>query len=172
MLPKVDGLTILNRLREQGNGVHVLIMTAKETLDDRLRGLDLGADDYLIKPFALEELLARIRALIRRKYDTKSPTITVGSLELDTTSQTLHRKGKTIELSSREYAIFEFLAHRIGQVVSRTAIWEHVYDWNAEPNSNVIDVYIRQLRKKLEADGHARLIHTRRGFGYVLGEQP
>lgn len=170
MLPEVDGLTILQQVRASGNPAHVLILSARDTLDDRLRGLDLGADDYLVKPFALEEVVARVRALVRRKYGTKSPTICVADVEIDTAAQNVRRAGRSIELTAREYAVLEYLAQRAGQVVSRTTIWEHVYDFHAEPNSNVIDVYIGQLRKKLEAGDGSRLIHTRRGVGYVFGE--
>ena len=169
MLPKVDGLTILRRLREKGSPAHVLILTAKDTVDDRVRGLELGADDYLVKPFAFDELLARVRALVRRKYEAKSPVIAVGDLEMDTRARAVRRGGRAIGLTAREYALLEFLALRAGQVVTRTDIWEHVYDFAAEPNSNVIDVYVARLRKKLELDGRPPLIHTRRGIGYVLG---
>ena len=160
----------MRRLRDQGNPVHVLILTAKDTVDDRVLGLESGGDDYLVKPFAFEELLARVRALVRRKYETKSPVIRVGSLELDTPTRTARRSGQVIELTAREYSLLEFLALRAGEVVTRTEIWEHIYDFAAEPDSNVIDVYIARLRKKLEQDGRPRLIHTRRGMGYVLGE--
>lgn len=170
MLPKVDGLTILRRLRELGSPVHVLIVTAKDTLDDRLQGLDLGADDYLVKPFALKELLARVRALVRRKYEAKSPLVRVADLEVDTSRRTVRRAGRRIELTAREYAIIELLAVRAGHVLTRTAIWEHVYDFAADPNSNVVDVHVAHLRKKLERGGLPRLIHTRRGAGYVLEE--
>lgn len=170
MLPKLDGLTILQQLRKRGNPVHVLILTAKDTLQDRVRGLNLGADDYLIKPFAFEELLARISALIRRKYESKSPVICVGDLEIDTNARVVQRAGQAIDMTPREYALLEFLAHRAGKVVTRSDIWEHIYDFAAEPNSNVIDVYIRLLRKKLEQGGLPPLIHTRRGLGYILRE--
>jgi DNA-binding response OmpR family regulator len=168
MLPKVDGLTILQQLRAAGNPAHVLVLTAKDTLEDRVRGLNLGADDYLVKPFAFEELLARVGALVRRKYQTKSPVVRVADLEIDTAARSVRRAGRAIELTSREYALLEFLARRAGQVVTRTEIWEHLYDFAAEPNSNVIDVYIRLLRKKLEPPDLPPLIHTRRGMGYVL----
>lgn len=170
MLPKVDGLTILRRLREREDPVPVLILTARDTVPDRVRGLDLGADDYLVKPFAFEEFLARVRALVRRKYETRSPSVQVGDLTVDTSRRTARRGGRTIELTPREYALLELLALRAGQVVSRTEIWEHLYDFAAEPASNVIDVYIGHLRKRLEAGGRPRLIHTRRGLGYVLDE--
>ncbi len=168
MLPGTNGLTILQQLRERGSPVHVLVLTAKDTLDDRLRGLNLGADDYLVKPFAFAELLARVRALVRRSYAAKSPVIRIADLEIDTNTRKVVRAGRSIELTPREYAILEYLAHRPGQPVTRTTLWEHVYDFEAEPNSNVIDVYVGQLRKKLEDGGRSRLIHTRRGVGYVL----
>lgn len=168
MLPGTDGLTILQKLRDRGDQVHILVLTAKDTLDDRLRGLNLGADDYLVKPFALAELLARVRALVRRNYAAKSPVIRIADLEIDTNAQTVSRAGQAIELTAREYAVLEYLAHRSGEPVTRTTLWEHVYDFEAEPNSNVIDVYIGQLRRKLEKGGLPRLIHTRRGVGYIL----
>jgi DNA-binding response OmpR family regulator len=170
MLPNLDGLTILQQLRKQGNPAHVLILTAKDTLQDRVLGLNLGADDYLVKPFAFEELLARIGALVRRKYESKSPLIQVGDLIIDTNDRTVHRAGQAIDMTPREYALLEFLAHRAGKVVTRTDIWEHLYDFAAEQNSNVIDVYIRLLRKKLEQGDLPPLIHTRRGLGYILRE--
>ncbi|MFO8013738.1 MAG: response regulator transcription factor [Phycisphaerae bacterium] len=170
MLPGTDGLTILRRLRDDANAVPILVLTAKDTVRDRVRGLDLGANDYLVKPFAFDELLARIRALVRRKYEEASPVLRVGDLEIDPGQRTVCRAGRPVDLTAREYAILEFLAHRAGRVVSRTDIWEHVYDFNAEPNSNVIDVYVARLRRRLERGGRARLIHTRRGQGYVLEE--
>jgi len=170
MLPKVDGLTILRRLREHENPANVLILTARDTVQDRVQGLDLGADDYLVKPFAFEELLARVRALVRRRYEARSPAICVADLEIDTTTRTVRRAGRPVELTAREYAILELLAMRAGQVVTRTEIWEHIYDFEAEPASNVIDVTISHLRKRLERGKRPRLIHTRRGMGYVLGE--
>jgi DNA-binding response OmpR family regulator len=172
MLPKLDGLTVLRRLREAGNPVHVLILTARDALSDRVTGLDLGADDYLAKPFALGELLARVRALVRRRYAAKSAVIRVGDLEVDTSSRAVRRAGEKVDLTAREYALLELLVMRAGHVLTRDEIWEHVYDFAAEVNSNVIDVYIGYLRKKLERDGLPRLIHTRRGLGYVLGETP
>ena len=170
MLPKIDGLTILRRLRDQKNPARVLILTARDTVDDRVRGLNLGADDYMVKPFAFQELLARVNALIRRKYEVASPTVRVLDLEIDTNSRLVHRAGKAVDLTAREYALLEFLALRAGQIVTRTEIWEHLYEFSDDPNSNVIDVYIGYLRKKLEPDELPRLIHTRRGIGYMLGE--
>lgn len=168
MLPAVDGLTILGRLRRAGKTVPVLLLTAKDTVDDRVAGLDRGADDYLVKPFAFEELLARVRALVRRKYDAKDPVLRVGDLEVDTAAHAVRRAGQSIDLTAREYALLECLAWRAGQVVSRTDIWEHVYDFHASAESNVVDVYIGYLRRKIERPGLPRLIHTRRGEGYML----
>ncbi|HUS92351.1 MAG TPA: response regulator transcription factor [Phycisphaerae bacterium] len=168
MLPKVDGLTILRTLRAEGRQAPVLILTAKDTVPDRVRGLDLGADDYLVKPFAFEELLARVRALVRRKYETRCPVVRVGDLTMDTAARTVRRGEGPIDLTPREYALLELLAARAGEVVTRTEIAEHVYAFDAEPDSNVIDVYVGHLRKRLEEGGRPRLIHTRRGVGYVL----
>ncbi len=170
MLPGMDGLGILKRLRSRGRQSHVLILTARDTVPDRVKGLNLGADDYLVKPFAFEELLARVGALVRRKYEAKSPVMRVGDLEIDTSERTVRRAGRGVDLTAREYSLLHFLALRAGRVVTRTELWEHVYEFAAEPNSNVIDVHVGHLRKKLESRGLPRLIHTRRGIGYVLGE--
>lgn len=168
MLPGMDGLTILSRIRSEGRAAHVLILTAKDTVPDRVKGLDLGADDYLIKPFAFEELLARVRALARRAYRTKNPFLEIGELRIETTSQRTWRGQEEVQLTSREYALLEYLAMRNGEVVSRTDIWEHVYEFNSEADSNVVDVYIGYLRKKIERPGKPSLIHTLRGKGYSL----
>ena len=170
MLPRIDGLTILKRLRAKQNNTHVLILTAKDTSADRVKGLDSGADDYLVKPFVFAELLARVRALVRRRYDTKSPRIRIADMEIDTATRCVRRAGEKMELSAREYSLLEFLAHRAGHVVTRTEIWEHVYDFNSTAESNVVDVFIGHLRKKIERPNLPRLIHTRRGHGYMLGE--
>jgi len=169
MLPRIDGLTILGRLRREGSAVPILILTARDTVADRVKGLDLGADDYLVKPFAFAELLARVRALVRRGYNNKDPVLRVGDLEIDTAGRTVRRGDAAIDLSAREYALLEFLVARAGQVVSRTAIWEHIYDFHSDPESNVVDVHIGHLRKKIERPGRPKLIHTRRGQGYLLG---
>jgi DNA-binding response OmpR family regulator len=168
VLPSLDGLTLLRRLRQSRSKTPVLLLTAKDTVGDRVAGLDAGADDYLIKPFALAELLARVRALVRRKYSAADPVIQVQNLEVDTVSRVVRRGGERIELTAREYALLEFLAHRAGQIVTRADIWEHVYDFRDAVESNVVDVYIGYLRRKTEQRGLPRLIHTRRGQGYVL----
>ncbi len=171
MLPGMDGLEILKKIRTQGRKSHVLILTAKDTLQDRVTGLDLGADDYLIKPFAFEELLARIRALMRRRYQEKSPCIKVEDLRIDLTAQRVWRGRHELQLTPREYALLEYLAMRAGQTVSRTDIWEHLYEFSSAASSNVVDVYIGYLRKKIERPGKPALIRTVRGRGYTLGAQ-
>jgi DNA-binding response OmpR family regulator len=168
MLPVVDGLSVLRRLREERRPARVLLLTAKDTVADRVSGLDLGADDYLVKPFAFAELLARVRALVRRAYAKAAPTIRVGDLEIDTAARRVRRAGREIELTAREYSILEILAHRAGCVVTRDEISAAIYDFDAEPGSNIVDVYIGYLRRKIEGEGEARLIRTRRGLGYVL----
>ncbi len=170
MLPEIDGLTVLKKLRTCGSRTCVLVLTAKDQLEDRVNGLNSGADDYLVKPFAFEELLARVRTLVRRRYDVQDPLIRVGDLEIDTASRTVKRGERTIALTFREYALLEYLAVRADQVVTRTDIWEHIYDFLSDSQSNVVDVYIGYLRRKIEGPGLAKLIHTRRGHGYVLGE--
>jgi DNA-binding response OmpR family regulator len=169
MLPGVDGLTILNRLRAEGRAAHVLILTAKDAVSDRVKGLDLGADDYLVKPFALEELLARVRALARRAYCVKNPCIEIGDLRIEMAGQRVWRGSEEVHLTAREYALLEYLAMRRGEVVSRADIWEHVYEFNSEADSNVVDVYIGYLRKKIERAHKPPLIRTLRGRGYSLG---
>jgi len=169
MLPGIDGLQILKKLRAKGRKNTVLVLTAKDTLEDRVTGLDLGADDYLVKPFEFKELLARIRALVRRSYQKKSASIKVKDLRIDLSTQQVWRSREQIELTPREYALLEYLAMRAGQTVSRTDIWEHVYEFNSSASSNVVDVYIGYLRKKIERPGKPSLIRTVRGRGYILG---
>jgi len=169
MLPGLDGLTVLERLRGHEGGAHVLILTARDTVDDRVRGLRAGADDYLVKPFALEEMLARVQALCRRSYRRKNPHIEVGGgLLIDTAARTASRDGAPLELTAREYALLEYLALRQGEVVSRSDIEAHLYADSAELMSNVVDSAICSLRKKITPPGTTPLIRTRRGMGYVL----
>ena len=170
MLPGMDGLTILKRLRAQRCPSRVLVVTAKDALRDRVAGLDIGADDYLVKPFAFEELLARIRVLIRRRYEQSTPLVQIGDLEIDTVGRMVRRGGRNVGLTAREYAILETLAAHAGRVVTREQIEDRVYDFASERGSNVVDVYVGYLRRKLEQDGGSRLIHTRRGLGYVLAK--
>lgn len=172
MLPKVDGLTLLQRWRKDGIKTHVLLLTAKDTTEDKVKGLDHGADDYLTKPFQLEELLARLRALIRRSTHVKTPVLKVHDLEIDTAARTVKRGGHLIHLTPREYALLQFLAYHCGKVVTRTMIWEHLYDEYDENTSNVVDVYIRYLRTKIDKGYETPLILTRWGEGYMLrGEE-
>jgi DNA-binding response OmpR family regulator len=169
MLPGLDGLSILEQLRSEGRDTPILLLTAKDTVDDRVRGLRTGADDYLVKPFALEELLARVEVLCRRRYDRHTTTQRVADLELDTLAKTVARGGRPIELAAREYALLEYLVMRRGQVVSRTEIEEHIYDELVSPMSNVVDAAIYTLRRRLAVTPESpRLIRTRRGLGYVL----
>jgi DNA-binding response OmpR family regulator len=172
MLPGIDGLEILKKLRAKGRNSHVLILTAKDRVEDRVAGLDLGADDYLVKPFAFEELLARVRALLRRSYVEKNPQIKIGDLRIELGTQRVWRGREQIKLTRREYALLEYLAMRTGEVVSRTDMWEHVYEFKSSSSSNVVDVYIGYLRKKIERPGKPVLIHTVWGRGYRLGVQP
>ncbi len=169
MLPGMDGLSILKKVREKNKNTAVLILTARDQVEDRVAGLDAGADDYLGKPFAFEELLARVRALVRRSYAKRKPMLHVGDLRIEMSSRRVWRADEEIELTMREYSILEYLAMRAGETVSRTDIWEHVYEFNSEADSNVVDVYITYLRKKIERPGKPPLLHTRRGFGYMLG---
>lgn len=168
MLPKVDGLTLLSKWRKNGKKSHVLMLTARDQLDDRVKGLDTGADDYLTKPFELEELLARVRALVRRGHYVKDPILRVFDLEIDTAARTVRRGGQPIHLTPREYGLLEFLAYHRGKVVTRTMIWEHLYDEHDESTSNVVDVYIRYLRNKIDKGYDPPLILTRWGEGYML----
>jgi DNA-binding response OmpR family regulator len=168
MLPKMDGLTLLRRLREQGSKVNVLILTAKDSIEDRVEGLQAGADDYLIKPFAFAELLARVQTLVRRHYGAKSPHITVGDLMVDTARREASLAGKALDLPPREYDLLEYLVLRRGEVVTRTEIEHRIYDERVEPASNVVDSAICTLRKKIDLPGKPSLIRTRRGIGYTL----
>jgi DNA-binding response OmpR family regulator len=173
MLPKEDGLSLLQRWRRAGLKSHVLVLTARSSIDDKVRGLNLGADDYLTKPFELEELLARLRALVRRGHQIKDPVVRVHDLEIDTATRTVKRGSQSIHLTPREYALLEFLAFHRGKVVTRSMIWEHLYDEHDESTSNVVDVYIRYLRNKIDKDFELPLILTRWGEGYMLrGDEP
>lgn len=171
MLPKVAGLDILRQLRSRGNATPVLILTAKDSVTDRTTGLDLGADDYLVKPYFLDELLSRIKALVRRSYHQQNPILRVGNLEIDTNARRVQRSGREITLTAREYALLEYLARREGQVVTRSEIWSHVYESYGDSTSNVVDVYVGYLRRKVHLPDLPLLIHTRRGQGYILQEE-
>lgn len=168
MLPGRDGFAVLRELRAARQATRVLMLTARDSLADRVRGLDLGADDYLVKPFDLDEFLARVRALLRRAC-TEAPLLLVcADLELDPRTRRVRRAGKPIELTAKPFAILDLLLRRAGQVVSRAELAEHVWDRFFDPFSNVIDVTMHQLREKVDRGAHPRLIHTVRGVGYVL----
>lgn len=171
MLPGIDGLTLLKTLRastKPGANTHVLILTAKDTIEDKVIGLRSGADDYLIKPFSFDELLARIEVLIRRRHELRSPSIRIGNLEINTAARTVHRDGALIDLSSRQYALLHFLCVRQGTLVTRADIEANLYDEATEPMSNVVDAAVYALRKKIDVAGEPSIIQTRRGMGYIV----
>lgn len=168
MLPKLDGLSVLKRLRENGKLTHVLLLTARDSIQDRVLGLRSGADDYLVKPFALDELLARVESLCRRAYGSKQNRIELADLQIDTSAKRVWRAGQVVKLKPREYQLLEYLASRKGEVATQTEIAQHLYDDDSEPMSNVIESVISSLRRKLNEPNPAPLIHTRRGLGYVL----
>ncbi|HSZ54520.1 MAG TPA: response regulator transcription factor [Tepidisphaeraceae bacterium] len=168
MLPRLDGLALLRQLRESGNKTHVLILTARDAVEDRVLGLRSGSDDYLVKPFAFDELLARVEALVRRSHGAKQPVLCIGGLEIDMARRVARRGRTNLDLPPREFALLELLALRQGQLVTRTQIESHIYDQQTEVMSNVVDSAIYSLRKKIDTPGEPSLIHTRRGMGYIL----
>jgi DNA-binding response OmpR family regulator len=168
MLPVLDGLTVCRRLRAEQRQMPILMLTARDTVDDRVTGLDCGADDYLVKPFAFRELLARTRALLRRRSPSRDPILRVGDLVVDTGSHRVQRADEVVELTSKEYAILEYFVRNLNRVLTRTQIAEHVWDYDFVAMSNVVDVYIGYLRRKLCDDREPRLFHTIRGTGYQL----
>lgn len=169
-LPSLDGFGVLAALRKAKVTTPVLFLTARDGVEDRVKGLDLGADDYLPKPFAWKELVARLRAIVRRSHGKSDANIAIADLMIDTTRRRVTRAGTAIELTAREYALLEYLAHRTGDVVSRTDLWEHLWEDDAEISSNVVEVYIGYLRSKIDKPFPTKLLHTRRGMGYVLAE--
>ncbi len=171
MMPKTDGFSLLKKIRKEGNNLPVLFLTARDSIEDRVEGLDIGADDYLVKPFAFEELLARIRVLIRKNSVSKSNIITVADLTVDISSRKVTRGGKDISLSAKEYELLQYLAVNNGIVLSREKIEDHIWNYDYEGGTNVVDVYIRYLRKKIDDEFDKKLIHTVRGMGYVLKEE-
>lgn len=170
MMPKMDGISALRKLRQQGNTVPVLLLTAKDSIEDRVTGLDAGADDYLVKPFAFEELLARIRVMLRKPVTDRNDILTVSDLSLHVNTRRVFRKDREIQLSSKEYALLHYMMQNAGTVLSRDKLEQHVWDYDFSGGSNVIDVYIRYLRKKIDEGYENKLIHTVRGHGYVLKE--
>jgi two-component system OmpR family response regulator len=167
MLPKLDGLSLVQKLRQEGVRVPVIILSAKASVDDRVRGLQAGGDDYLTKPFAFSELLARVQALIRRASNAREPTrLSAGDLTLDLVKREVIRGGEKIELQPREFALLEYLLRHAGRVVTKTMIMEHIWDYSFDPQTNVVDVLVSRLRNKMDKD--KKLVHTIRGVGYVL----
>jgi DNA-binding response OmpR family regulator len=171
MLPGKSGLQILHDLREQKKDMPVLVLTAMDAVEDRVRGLDLGADDYLTKPFAVAELLARVRSLVRRGHGVHRTVLACADLRIDTAARMVHRGGQEVALTPREFSLLEFLAMRLGEVVTRAELWEHLYAFESEATSNVLDAHVARLRRKISPPGLSQLIHTRRGIGYLLAEQ-
>ena len=167
-LPKMDGLSILRELRNKNVKTPVLLLTVRAAIEDKVIGLDTGADDYLTKPFAFQEFLARVRALLRRRADAESPLLQVADLTLDPATRLVSRGDQKIELTAKEFALLSYFMRNPGRVLTRTMIAEHVWDYDFDPMTNVIDVYVNYLRKKIEAGGEEKLIHTVRGVGYVM----
>ena len=170
MLPRIDGLTLCPRLRQPSHTTSILMLSARDLVEDRVAGLNAGADDYLVKPFAMQELIARIRALLRRRHGDGSPILRVGNLELNPAARSVKRNGQPIPLTAREYALLEYLMRRPGMVLTRTMIAEHVWDFAFDLSSNVVDVYIKHLRDKINEPGKASFIQTVRGVGYTVME--
>ena len=168
MMPKKDGISVLKELRANGSHVPVLLLTAKDSIEDRVLGLDAGADDYLIKPFAYEELMARLRVLLRSPLQNKTSVLQVGDLTLHLDTHQVQRAGKDIALSSKEYALLSYMMQNAGTVLSRERLEQHIWNYDYSGGSNVIDVYIRYLRKKIDEGHDIKLIRTVRGAGYVL----
>ncbi len=168
LLPKKDGITILKELRSKRISTPVLMLTAKSSVDNKIEGLDSGADDYLTKPFAFAELLARVRSLLRRGAAEKSTVLQIADLQLDTVAHKANRAGKVIELTGKEYALLEYLMRNANRVLTRTLISEHIWNYNFDTGTNVVDVYINHLRSKIDDDFERKLLHTIRGVGYVL----
>ena len=168
MLPKLDGFEVIKRIRAKKNKVPILLLTARDNIDDKVKGLDYGADDYLVKPFIFEELMARIRVLLRRNSGNADNVITVANLKIDLDAKTVFRDDLLIKLSGREYSILEYLIRNKGKILSRERIEDHIWNYDYEGGTNVIDVYIRYLRKKIDDNYTPKLIHTIRGLGYVL----
>jgi len=170
MLAGRDGLSVVRQLRAQGNRTPVLLLSARGEANERIEGLNAGADDYVPKPFVLEEVIARVRALVRRGGDVKSTVLRVADLSLDTTTHQAERGGRTIELTTREYRLLEYLMRSAGRICTRMMILEKVWDYHFDPGSNIVDVYVRKLRDKIDADSPVKLLHTVRGSGYVIRE--
>lgn len=170
MMPKADGFAVLRALRDTGKATPVLFLTARDAVSDRVRGLDSGANDYLVKPFSFEELMARLRAMTRTSFGAAGSVLTAGDLTLDVSARRVSRGGREISLTAKEYALLEYLMYNKGKVLSRERIENHIWNFDYEGGTNVVDVYIRYLRKKIDDGSESKLIHTVRGSGYVLRE--
>lgn len=170
MIPKISGYQVIKELRTKKNDTPVLMLTAKDNIEDKVKGLDLGADDYLVKPFDFNELLARIRAIVRRKYGNISNELVIEDLVLDLAKKTVTRNNKNIDLTAKEYEVLEYLMQNRGHILSREQIREHVWNFDYEGESNIIDVLIKNIRKKIDVESSKQLITTKRGLGYVIKE--
>ncbi len=172
MLPRLDGMEVLRQIRRNGSNMPILMLTAKDSVEDIVSGLDGGSDDYLTKPFSFAELVARVRALLRRKAREKTDILTVGDLSLSTSTHRVKRGGREIELTPKEYALLEYFMRNPNRILTRTLITEHVWDYHFDPETNVIDVYVNYLRKKIDQGFEKKLIHTIRGSGYMMRGEP
>ena len=171
MLPKLDGFEVIKRIRAKKNKVPILLLTARDNIDDKVKGLDYGADDYLVKPFDFNELSARIRAVVRRKYGNSSNKLIIGDLVIDSSEKSVTRAGKEIDLTGKEYEVLEYLVQSKNRILSRDQIKEHVWDYDYEGDSNIIDVLIKNIRKKIDVENGKQIIYTKRGLGYVVKEE-
>jgi heavy metal response regulator len=172
MLPKLDGMEVLRRIRGNGSTVPILILTAKDSVEDIVGGLDTGSDDYLTKPFSFAELVARVRALLRRRAKEKTDILTVGDLSVSISTHRAQRAGREIELTPKEYALLEYFMRNPNRILTRTLITEHVWDYHFDPETNVVDVYVNYLRKKIDYGFEKKLIQTVRGSGYIMKDEP
>lgn len=171
MLPKLDGFEVLKKIRNKNIKTPVLLLTARDGIEDRVQGLDFGADDYLVKPFDFNELSARIRAVVRRKYGNSSNKLIIGNLVIDSSEKSVTRAGKNIDLTGKEYEVLEYLVQSKNRILSRDQIKEHVWDYDYEGDSNIIDVLIKNIRKKIDVENGKQIIYTKRGLGYVVKEE-
>lgn len=171
MIPFIDGLSLLRKIRAKKISTPVLLLTAKDSIEDRVTGLDTGADDYLVKPFSFDELLARIRALLRRQEEKRDIILSAGDLELDTLTREVKRNNKPIELTMKEYSLLEYLLRNKNIVLTRSQIAEHIWGYDFDYNSNIVEVYIRYLRRKIDEGHETRLLHTKRGRGYMISDK-